>query len=55
MKIVALDTLPFSVPLTPPPGGAAHPLGAGFLTYCLLRAETDNGLIGWGEISDGWG
>jgi L-alanine-DL-glutamate epimerase-like enolase superfamily enzyme len=55
MRVVNLDTLPFSVPLGPPPGGSAHPLGAGFLTYCLVRAETDDGLVGWGEISDGWG
>src|SRR5262245_28323020 len=55
MHITKLDTLPFSVPLAPPPGGSAHPLGAGFLTYCLVRAETDSGLVGWGEISDGWG
>jgi hypothetical protein len=55
MRITKLDTLPFSVPLAPPPGGSAHPLGAGFLTYCLVRAETDSGLVGWGEISDGWG
>src|SRR5215471_9074403 len=55
MKIIRLDTLPFSVPLAVPPGGAAHPLGAGFLTYCLVRAETDTGIIGWGETSDGWG
>src|SRR5215831_11238097 len=55
MRIMNLDTLPFSVPLAPPPGGSAHPLGAGFLTYCLVRAETDSGLVGWGEVSDGWG
>src|SRR5215472_4691396 len=55
MRIASLDTLPFSVPLAPPPGGSGHPLGAGFLTYCLVRAETDSGLVGWGEVSDGWG
>ena len=55
MRLVGLETLAFSVPLAPPTGGSAHPLGAGFLTYCLVRAEADNGLVGWGEISDGWG
>jgi L-alanine-DL-glutamate epimerase-like enolase superfamily enzyme len=55
MRVVSLDTIPFSVPLAPPKGGSGHPLGAGFLTYCLVRAETDDGLVGWGEISDGWG
>jgi L-alanine-DL-glutamate epimerase-like enolase superfamily enzyme len=55
MRVTGLDTLAFSVPLAPPPGGTSHPLGAGFLTYCLVRAETDAGLVGWGEISDGWG
>jgi D-galactarolactone cycloisomerase len=55
VRITNLDTLTFSVPLAPPPGGSAHPLGAGFLTYCLVRAETDTGVVGWGEISDGWG
>src|SRR5688500_4636547 len=55
MRVTRLDTIPFSVPLAPPSGGRPHPLGAGFLTYCLVRAETDDGLVGWGEISDGWG
>lgn len=55
MRIANLDTLTFSAPLPVPPGGSAHPLGAGFLTYCLVRAETDDGIVGWGEISDGWG
>jgi L-alanine-DL-glutamate epimerase-like enolase superfamily enzyme len=55
MRVISLETLPFSVPLAPPPGGRGHPLGAGFLTYCLVRVETDSGHVGWGEISDGWG
>ena len=45
--------LSVDVPL--PPGGKAHPLAAPFVSYCLVRAETDDGVVGWGEISDGWG
>lgn len=43
------------MPLPPPPGGTEHPLRPQFLTYCLVKAETDEGLTGYGEISDGWG
>ena len=55
MRISRLTTLPLSVPLAPPPGGSDHPLRAQFVTYCLVRVETDDGLVGYGEISDGWG
>jgi L-alanine-DL-glutamate epimerase-like enolase superfamily enzyme len=55
MRLASLSTLALSVPITPPSGGRGHPLAAPFVTYCLVRAETDDGLVGWGEISDGWG
>jgi L-alanine-DL-glutamate epimerase-like enolase superfamily enzyme len=55
MRLRDLTTVAISVPVTPPPGGRGHPIGAVFVTYCLVRAETDDGLVGWGEISDGWG
>ena len=55
MRLRDLTTVAISVPVTPPPGGRGHPIGAIFVTYCLVRAETDDGLVGWGEISDGWG
>lgn len=43
------------MPLEPPRGGTAHPLGPAFLTHCLVRLETDAGVTGYGEISDAWG
>ena len=53
--VTRLSTIPISVPLEPPKGGTAHPLGPTFLTHCLVKVETDAGVIGYGEISDGWG
>ena len=54
MKIRRLACQPISVPLPPPPGGTGHPL-TNYLTYCLVRVETDEDVVGYGEISDGWG
>ncbi len=53
--VTRLETIPLSVPLEPPRGGSGHPLGPTFLTYCLVKVETDAGVTGYGEISDGWG
>ncbi len=53
--VTRLSTIALSVPLDPPRGGSGHPLGPTFLTYCLVKAETDAGVTGYGEISDGWG
>lgn len=53
--VTRLSTIPLSIPLEPPTGGTAHPLGPTFLTHCLVKVETDAGVTGYGEISDGWG
>jgi D-galactarolactone cycloisomerase len=53
--VTRLSTIPISVPLDPPKGGTGHPLGPTFLTHCLVKVETDAGVTGYGEISDGWG
>jgi D-galactarolactone cycloisomerase len=53
--VTRLSTVPLSVPLDPPRGGTGHPLGPTFLTHCLVKVETDAGVTGFGEISDGWG
>lgn len=55
VAVTRVSTLPISVPLDPPKGGSGHPLGPTFLTHCLVRVDTDSGITGWGEISDGWG
>jgi D-galactarolactone cycloisomerase len=54
-RVTRLSTIPLSVPLAPPRGGSGHPLGTTFLTHCLVKVETDSGVIGYGEISDAWG
>ena len=53
--VTRLSTIPISVPLEPPRGGSGHPLGPTFLTHCIVKVETDTGVSGYGEISDGWG
>jgi L-alanine-DL-glutamate epimerase-like enolase superfamily enzyme len=53
--VTRLSTIPISVPLEAPKGGTGHPLGPTFLTHCLVKVETDTGVTGYGEISDGWG
>lgn len=53
--VTRLSTIPISVPLDPPKGGSGHPLGPAFLTHCIVKIETDAGVTGYGEISDGWG
>jgi len=54
-RVTRLSTIPISVPLEPPKGGKGHPLGATFLTHCIVKIETDSGVVGYGEISDAWG
>jgi D-galactarolactone cycloisomerase len=53
--VTRLSTIPISIPLEAPKGGSGHPLGPTFLTHCLVKVETDSGVTGYGEISDGWG
>lgn len=55
VAVTRLTTIALSVPLDPPRGGSGHPLGPTFLTHCLVKLETDAGVTGYGEISDGWG
>ncbi|HZP96431.1 MAG TPA: mandelate racemase/muconate lactonizing enzyme family protein [Candidatus Limnocylindria bacterium] len=54
-RVTRLSTIPISVPLDPPRGGSGHPLGPTFLTHCIVKAETDAGITGYGEVSDAWG
>src|SRR5258705_13735616 len=53
--VTRLSTITLSIPLDTPKGGSGHPLGPTFLTHCLVKVETDAGVTGYGEISDGWG
>ena len=51
MKIVAIDTYPLVLPVQEIYGGAA-----GFLEDCrslIVRVETENGIEGWGEATQG--
>lgn len=51
MKIVAIDTYPLVLPIKEIYGGAA-----GFLEDCrtlIVRVETDRGIEGWGEATQG--
>ncbi len=51
MKIVAIDTYPLVLPIKEVYGGAA-----GFLEDCrtlIVRVETENGIEGWGEATQG--
>lgn len=51
MKIVAIDTYPLVLPIREVYGGAA-----GFLEDCrslIVRLETENGIEGWGEATQG--
>ena len=51
MKIATLDTYPLVLPVREKYGGAA-----GFLEECrtlILRLETENGIEGWGEATQG--
>ena len=51
MKISAITTYPLILPISEIYGGAA-----GFLEDCrtlIIRAETDNGIEGWGEATQG--
>lgn len=55
VAVTRLSTIPISVPIEVPAGGTRHPLGPMFLSHCLVKLETDAGVTGYGEISDGWG
>ena len=55
MRVESITTVPIGVPLAPPGEESRHPLGIPTLPYVLVRARADDGLVGWGEISDGWG
>ena len=51
MKIVAIETYPLVLPMQEIYGGAA-----GFLEDCrslIVRVETENGIEGWGEATQG--
>lgn len=51
MKIVAIETYPLVLPIREVYGGAA-----GFLEDCralIVRLETENGIEGWGETTEG--
>ena len=50
MKIARVDAIPLSIPCRY--GAEGWSLGAGgwkALDFCLVRVETDAGLVGWGE------
>ena len=50
MKIARVEAIPLSIPFSF--GGSAYRLGASSglaLDFCLVRVETDDGLVGWGE------
>src|SRR5262245_4939862 len=50
MKITRVEAIPLSIPFTY--GGTARRFGGGTwrtLDFCLVRVETDTGLVGWGE------
>ncbi|HEX5613418.1 MAG TPA: mandelate racemase/muconate lactonizing enzyme family protein [Burkholderiales bacterium] len=50
MKIASVEAIPLSIPCRY--GGDGWSLGAGgwkALDFCLVRVQTDTGLIGWGE------
>jgi L-alanine-DL-glutamate epimerase-like enolase superfamily enzyme len=50
LKIVAVEAVPLSIPFTY--GAEGWKLGTGgwkALDFCLVRVETDTGLVGWGE------
>jgi L-alanine-DL-glutamate epimerase-like enolase superfamily enzyme len=50
LKIAAVEAVPLSIPFTY--GAEGWKLGSGgwkALDFCLVRVETDDGLVGWGE------
>lgn len=50
MKITRVEAIPLAIPFTY--GADAMTLGTGAwkqLDFCLVRVETDTGLVGWGE------
>ena len=49
MKIVAVEALPLSIPYHIGEGRSGR-IGAGSrLDFCLVRVQTDSGIVGWGE------
>ena len=50
MKITRVEAIPLSIPFTY--GAESFKLGTGSwknLDFCLVRVETEGGLVGWGE------
>lgn len=50
MKIASVEAIPLAIPFTY--GGSAYRLGsqqARVSDFCLVRVETDDGVVGWGE------
>ena len=45
MKITSVEAVPLVIPYTF--GGLTHPISK--LDFCLVRVETDAGLVGWGD------
>src|SRR5260370_37980573 len=55
MKITRLDALRVRIPQKPPIAPYQNRYRAGTCKDALLvRLETDNGLVGWGETPDDW-
>jgi L-alanine-DL-glutamate epimerase-like enolase superfamily enzyme len=49
MKIARVEALPLSIPYHIGEGRGGGIGGASRLDFCLVRVETDEGLVGWGE------
>lgn len=51
MKITSVEAIPLAVPFTYGADAMTHGTGASWkhLDFCLVRVETESGLVGWGE------
>ena len=49
MKILSVEALPLSIPYHIGEGRGGRIGDASRLDFCLVRVETDSGLVGWGE------
>src|SRR5580765_547833 len=49
MKIVAIEALPLSIPYHIGEGRGGRIGAASRLDFCLVRVQTDSGIVGWGE------